>query len=437
MDKAIQRSVEEQQLKSPAYFSSSLNLTTLPPTDVSVVKSHIEEYYPIYAPSSGNTPLEFYLPPNQTHFTDLQNVWLYMRLAIKSSSGGAAAATTVCGNFPIASLFSNLDLLLDNVSLTRGSNTYPYAAFITRRLTCSEDSLNSRLAMEKLVKEDNEAANTTTSEAYKTLKAVGADFEVYGKIFHGLFMQKRMLHPKESLRIILRRAPNSFYLIGADPATGSTFSDQIVIEEAILQVKKCVINTAVVSQIQDDLNNGLRLKYAYKDFDVVSYSIAKGNIKKDSDIISMGPAPDTVVVGFVDSKAFAGTHKKSPFYFQNCKLSSIYVSLDGEPQLFKQLPLNVEKKQYLRAYSQLFNMISGQNDGNSITPNEFLEKGAFFVAFDLNSAAKDDRLTLNREGSLRIHCEFSEQLAENIHVICYMVKTRLLEIDNQNGVFVT
>lgn len=437
MERVTQMQIEEQQLKSAPYYHASLNLTKLPPTDISILQTYVEDVYPLYSPKSQDTPLEFFISPTSSHYVDLNSTMLYMKLKVQTSSNAtlAAASTTVPANFPFASIFSNLDVMVNNVSITSSSNNYPYATYINRVLGNSGEAKESKYRAELLLKEDSSTAVQATGEAYKVLKAARNEFEVIGKIGHGLFNQIRMLPPSASIRIKLRRSPNTFHLIGTDPATGSSFTDILTIDEAILKVKKVVIHRRVQEIHENSLMTGGRLEYPYKDFDVVSYSIPSGAQHHVSETIQMGEAPDAVVVGLVDSKAYSGLPSKSPYFFQPFNLSSLSVLLDGEPQLFKEIKLNVDKKQYMHAYSQLFNLLSPSDGGNGITPIDFKEKGMCLLVFDLNNAVRDNRFVLNKNGSLKISCTFSSGLAQNVNVICYLVHSKLLQIDGQNSVY--
>lgn len=429
--------MEEQQLKSAPSFHSSLNLTTLPPTDISIVQSHVEDQYPIYSPKGAGTPLEFFIPPSSSHYIDLNNTQLYLRCKL-TTSGGAAVGTntkTIPANFPFASLFSNLDIMINNVNITSSSNNYPYAAYINRVLSNGMDAKGTKYSAELLLKEDKANPISETSESFKTLKAARDEFEVIGKIAHGMFNQSRMLPPSTSLRIKLRRAPNTFSICGTDPATGTSFTEIITIEAAILKVKKVVINRRVQEIHENALASGEKLEYPFKDFDAISYSIPKGSINHVSETLHMGVAPDAVVVGLVDSKAYSGTPSKSPFSFKHFNLSSISVLLDGEPQVFKEIRMNVDKKQFIHAYSQLFTLLPPNEGGNGITPTDFAENGLCLLAFDLNNAVRENRFALNKSGSLKIHCTFSSSLDDPVNVICYMVNSKLLQIDSQNSVY--
>lgn len=437
MEKVSQMQMEEQQLKSTPSYHSSLNLTTLPPTDISIIQSHVEDIYPIYSPKGQGTPLEFFIPPSSSHYIDLNNTQLYLRCKVTTSGGSAVTSTSkvIPANFPFASLFSNLDIMVNNVNITSSSGNYPYAAYINRVLSNGMDAKGTKYNAELLLKQDKTDPIDTTGEAFKTLKAVRDEFEVIGKIAHGMFNQIRMLPPSTSLRIKLRRAPNTFSLCGTDPATGSTFTEIITIEEAILKCKKVVINRKVQEIHENTLAAGGRLEYPFKDFDAISYSIPKGSINHVSETLHMGVAPDAVVVGLVDSTAYSGTPSKSPYSFKHFNLSSISVLLDGEPQVFKEIRMNVDKKQFIHAYSQLFTLLPPNEGGNGITPTDFSENGFCLLAFDLNNAVRENRFALNKSGSLKIHCTFSSALDQAVHVVCYLVNSKLLEIDGQNSVY--
>ncbi len=436
MERVAQMQIEDQHLRSAPSYHASLNLTKLPPTDISILQTHVEDVYPLYSPKSQDTPLEFFISPSSSHYLDLNSTMLYMKLKVQTSASAALRpeSTTVPANFPFASIFSNLDILVNNVSITSSSNNYPYATYINRVISNSAEAKESKYQAELLLKEDKPNAIEATGETYKVLKAARNEFEVIGKIGHGIFNQIRMFPPSASIRLKLRRTPNTFCLLGTDPSTGASFTDIITIEDAVLKVKKVVIHRKVQEIHENALAAGGRLEYPYKDFDVISYSIPSGTQHHVSETIQMGEAPDAIVVGLVDSKAYSGLPSKSPYFFNHFDLESIIVLLDGEPQLFKEIKLNVDKHQYMHAYSQLFNLLPPSEGGNSITPKDFTENGMCLLVFDLNNAVRDNRFVLNKNGALKINCTFLSGLGQNVNVICYMVRSKLLQIDGQNSV---
>ncbi len=438
MERSSQMEMEEQVLQSAPSYHTSLSLTTLPPTDISIVQSHVEDIYATFNPQIQGTPIEFFIQPSSSHYIDLNNTQLYLKCKLTTSAGAVIApgSKSIPANFPFASLFSNLDIIVNNVQITSSSNNYPYAAFINRVLSNGQDAKGTKFNAELLLKEDKLDAIDTAGETWKTLKENRDGFEVIGKIAHGMFNQNRMLPPSTSLRIKLRRAPNAFSVNGTDPGTGLVFTDIITIEEAILKVKKVVVNDEVKEMHEEALANEELLEYPFKDFDVISYSIPSGTINHISESLHMGPAPDAVVVGLVDSKAYSGTASKSPFSFKHFNLSSVSVLLDGQPQMFKEIRLNVDNKQFMHAYSQLFTLLPPNEGGNGITPKDFSANGLCLLAFDLNNAVRENRFALNKKGTLKVHCTFSSALDQAVNVVCYMVNSKLMQINNKNAVYV-
>jgi hypothetical protein len=433
----MQLEMEDQELKSEPSYHDSLELFKLPPTDVGVIQSHIEDVYPEHSPKGQNTPLDFFIRPSSTHYIDLHKSQLYLRCKVVTSAGASVATTskTIPANFPFGSLFSNLDISVNNVNITSSSNNYPYAAYINRVLSNGTDAKVTKYSTELLLKENKGNPIDELSESFKTMKAARNQFELIGRIAHGMFDQEHKLPPGTSIRIKLRRTPNTFSVCGTDPATGSSFTDYIEIEEAILKCKKLVVNRQLVEKHEDKLSAGKKCEYPYKDFDAISYSIPTGSINHVSETIHNGAAPDAVVIGLVDSKGYSGTPSKSPFNFKHFNLSSVSVLLDGEPQVFKEIRMNVDEKVYLHAYSQLFNLLPPAEGGNGITPKDFAENGLCLLAFDLNNAVRENRFALNKTGSLKIHCTFSSALDQAVNVVCYLVNSKLMEIDAQKSVY--
>ncbi len=440
MDRAAQEEIEQQSIRSTASYHTSLDLTTLPPTDISIVSSQFEDIYPLNSYQRADAPLEFNIPPSASHYLDLYNSSLYLKLKCTDKAGAVLGGSSKSSpaNFPFASIFQNLEIYINNVNITASSNNYPYAAFFNRVLSNGRDAKETKFQAELLLKENvsTTAAVDANSNVYSKLKEKRNVFEVEGKIAHGILEQERMFPPNTNIRIKLRRAPNTFSMLGDDPTAGNTFTDLIVIDEAVLRCKRVIVNQRVMKMHEQQLQEGELLSYPYKDFDCLTYSIPSGSVNHISETLQMGDCPDAVVIGLVDSTAYSGISSKSPLRFDHNNLASVSVLLDGEPQLFKDITINVGSKEFVNAYSQLFSILPPSEGGNYITPDDFTKYGLCLIAFDLNNAVRENRFSLNKKGSLKIKCTFSTGLASNTNVICYLVNSRLLQIDNNNNVFI-
>ena len=133
--------------KSSQCLRSELDIFSLPPTQTAVEQGQWVEYNPVYTYSS-SAPLEFIVTGSGDEYIDLQNTLLEIVGCVKESDGTPSTANTAAApiNNTIHSLFSQLDIQLNDVSITSASTTYPYRSYIETHLNYGDEAKHSRLS---------------------------------------------------------------------------------------------------------------------------------------------------------------------------------------------------------------------------------------------------------------------------------------------------
>ena len=91
---------------------------------------------------TNNAPIEFIIPPQTEHWTDLSQSYLYVKFKIVKADGqplDADSNVAPVNNF-LHSMFSSVDLYLNNKLISSNSDTYPYRAYIENLLSYNADS---------------------------------------------------------------------------------------------------------------------------------------------------------------------------------------------------------------------------------------------------------------------------------------------------------
>ncbi|XP_069035265.1 uncharacterized protein F54H12.2-like [Lepisosteus oculatus] len=124
---------------------SELDIFQLAPTQTSVEKSFYIEVPPLTALTE-NAPLEFYVAGNGEDYLDLNNTLLYLTCKITEADGRDidAAARVSLVNYPIAAIFSQVDITVGDRLISQSNNCYPYRAFIESVLNYSEETLKTQ-----------------------------------------------------------------------------------------------------------------------------------------------------------------------------------------------------------------------------------------------------------------------------------------------------
>ena len=99
------------------------------------------EHFPI-ASMPNNATIEFIIPPQTEHLTDLSQSYLYIKFKIiKAGSHNLELDSNVApvNNF-LHSMFSSVDLYRNNKLITSYSDTSPERAYIENRLSYNAES---------------------------------------------------------------------------------------------------------------------------------------------------------------------------------------------------------------------------------------------------------------------------------------------------------
>jgi hypothetical protein len=132
----------------------------------------------------------------------------------------------------------------------------------------------------------------------------------------------------------------------------------VVITEAILKITKISVSPAVT------LSHALSLKcttakYPVHKIELKRVSIPKGNKEINLDDVWLGRIPSKIIIGFVTSKAMAGSYETNPFLFGTFILNFLGCYLNGKsvPSVPLQIKFNGTDKagaNYIEAYHTLF-----------------------------------------------------------------------------------
>lgn len=431
MERQLQKEIEGQPLKSNPTYTNSLNLSQIPVTDVSVLGTRIEQYFPSFNESNF---LEFYIQGDSQHYIDLSNTFLYMRLKLTDKAGEplTSSATSVA-NCIFSTMFQSLDLLINNVNICTGSNLYAYSAYLNKLINYGAQSRKTKLRSELFFKETTGTALDTTNKAYEKLKEISSQesFEVYSKLSHPLFFQDKLLPPGFSLRIRLRRSPVQFCLLSTALTEGSVFDEQLKIMDTYMDVKKVIVNSKIESMHQQILNKGQRLYYPFFDYQTLSFVVSKGSLQFTSETL-MTEVPQFAIVAITNSKGFNGEISRSPFDFKSNGLSSVHMTVNGEKQMMSNMNMSIDNKQYMRLYRLFCDVISSHGEMSDLTVEDYVSNTYFLVPVNWSNTGKEDRFALQKTGNVKVHLTFESDTASNLNVLFYYVTPKILSIDKSH-----
>jgi hypothetical protein len=418
-------------------IKSELDLFGVPPTQTSVESGVFVEHNTTSA-IADNAPLEFCISGSGDDYIDVSQILLHVTAKIVRDDGTniAADAAVAPVNLWLQSLFSQVDIKLNDTLITQSTNTYPYRAYLETLLSYGEDAKVSHLTASLFYKDTanhfedvagDENAGFVTRKAFT---AASRHVDMMGRIHADLFFQDRYLINGVDMKIRLVRSKDSFALMapGAD-------AYKVKITDASLFVRKVKLNSAVQLAHIKALEN-TNVKYPIRRVETKVFSVPRGNLAYIQENLFLGQLPKRIVIGLVDSDAFNGLYAKNPFNFKNYGINFFALYVDGHQLPAKPYTPNFERNRYMRSYIGLF-VGSGKmnhDEGNSISRLEYAG-GYTLFAFDLTpDMSEAGHFNLIKTGNIRLEIHFSAALDQTINCLAYAEYDSVLEIDKHRSI---
>ncbi len=423
---------------------SELDLFSVPPTQTSIESGGWVEYNPISSITDA-TPIEFVIGGSGQDYVDLANTQLFVRAKITRAGGEAIAPAHHVGpvNLLLHSLFSEVELKINDTLVTSTNNTYPYRAYIETTLSYGPAAKKSQLTASLFYKDDAghmENANPhDVALLNKGFKKRHSFFEnssvvdMIGGLHTDLFFQDKYLPSDVGLRLRLVRNKDAFCLMSNTEA--AAYKIQII--ECKLLIRKVKLSPSVFLAHAKafEVSNA---KYPVRRVICKTFTVPAGNLNCSRENLFAGQLPTRLVIGCVDNDAFNGSYTKNPFNFKHYDLTQMKIYLDGQQQHIKPLEPNFDANQFISAYMSLYSGTGKQqkDEGNQIERSDY-GNGYALYAFDLTpDLAEEGHFNLAKEGSVRVDMTFGEPLPNTINVIAYAEFENVIEIDrNRNVLF--
>jgi len=422
---------------------SELDLFSIPPTQTSIESGGWVEYNPISSIADG-VPIEFVIGGSGQDYIDLANTQLFVRAEIVRDNNQAIdnAQHVAPINHLLHSMFSEVDLKLNDTLISSTNNTYAYRAYLETLLTYGPAAKHSQLTAALYYKDtatrmddgDPHAANANgrLRKRYRFFDNGGV-VDMIGCIHSDLFFQEKYLPSDVGLRLRLVRSKNAFCLM-SDNAQAAF---KIKMHDCKLFVRKIKLSPSVFVAHAKALEVG-NAKYPIRRVICKTFTVPTGNLDFSQEYLFTGQLPTRLVIGCVDNDAYNGSYAKNPFNFKHYSLTQIKVFLDGQQQHIKPLEPNFATNQIVGSYMSLFSGTGKQqrDQGNDISREDYAG-GYTLFAFDLTpDLAEEGHFNLSREGSVRVDLKFAVALPNTINVIAYAEFENVIEIDrNRNVIF--
>ena len=337
------------------------------------------------------------------------------------------------------SLFSKVDMYLNDTLVTPSSNTYPFRAYVVTVLNYGDEAKNTQLTSQLWYKDtaghmdatNLDGGNTGLDERRRYI-AESRIVEMMGRLHVDLFLQDRFLLNGVSVNIRLVRSKDAFSLM----AGGQNADYKVQIVDAVLFARMAVLSPTVQMAHIKTLEKGTA-KYPIRPVDCKVYSIPQGAMSHTHENLFLGTLPKRLILWCIDNDAYNGEFsKKNPFNAKNNAINFLAVYVDGRQVPVKPLQPNVETGSYIRSYVNLFSATGkqSQDEGNGLSRDDF-GQGYIFFGFDLTPDGCDGGcFHLTRKGNLRIEMHFATALEQTVNVVVYGEFEAVLEIDKGRNI---
>ena len=424
---------------------SELDLWAVPPTQTSIESGHWIDYNPVSSLAHG-LPIEFAVTAGSgAEYFDMANTMLYVTAKITKADGTDLDQNEHVGpiNLTLHSMFSEIDIKLNDTLITSTNNTYAYRAYIETLLSYDKASKESQLQCGLYYKDTagrmDVAAVAGDTALNLGLKKRGELFaeskvvEMLGKIHSDLMFTDRYLPGDCTLRFRLVRNKDAFTLM----SNVNGAAHKLQIQSCKLFVRKAKISPSVLvahASAQEVSN----MKFPIRRVVCKTFTITNGLMNFTQENLFSGQLPSRIIIGMVDNQAFNGAFDRNPFNFKHYDVSSLKLYADGYHGFLAPLEMDFTNNRSLLGYMSLFCGTGKmfRDEGLDIQRSEY-GSGFTLYAFDLSpDLAENDHYSLNRQGNVRLDIKYRVALPQTINVICYGEFDSVIELDrNRNVLF--
>ncbi|GFS82634.1 uncharacterized protein F54H12.2 [Trichonephila clavipes] len=214
-----------------------------------------------------NAPVEFHISGSAEDYIDLSQTQLYVKAKIVKVDNTPITKDDTIGpvNLFLHSLFSQVDVSLNDRVVSNSSNTYPYRSYIETLLNHGYDSKTSQLTAELFYKDSDDGLKKRTEFFTES-----ATVDMIGCIHSDLFHQDRLLLNLVDLKIKLIRSKPEFCLQGSE-------GFKVVLDHVSLFIRKVRVNPGVILGHAKALEK-TSAKYPINRVLCKVYSIPKGSM---------------------------------------------------------------------------------------------------------------------------------------------------------------
>lgn len=432
-----------------ACTKSELDFESMPGVQVAIADEYTLTTGPKAALNS-HAPLEFEFEASGDDYLDLSQCYLKLGLIIKKedntnlnhqNADGTEGPDKNIGpcNLPLHSLFSQVEMVMNDNLVSSSNNTYPYRAYISSILSYGKNVKDTWIETTEGLRQDvpgksDTAENTALTkfnvEKWKNSRVL----ELKGRLHLDMCLQERLIPNGMSVRFRLTRSNQEFFMMSHAPDQ-KPFKIEIV--EAMMETRRVKLHANEQLRLEKVIaNRGAH--YPLNHVVTKNFTVSQGTSSIDIESLFTGQIPNKVVLGMVKNSAFNGNYTESPFNFNTFDINFVALNVDGRQVPTKGLHFDFDEGKWLDGYVSLLKCSGSYpyDHSNGITGRQF-EGGSFLMAFDLTpdlEGGSSDHISPRRNGTVKATLRFKNPLPSTITLIAYAQYDNVLLIDKHRAV---
>ena len=380
--------------------------------------------------------LKFMIQGN-THFIDLSNTLLELRLKIVEGNGDAIADTANCApvNCPGLAMFSQLRVKIgDDILATE--NNYNTAAMMQTEYSLSDSAKRGYLTSSCYVKDtpgqqDIMTAANAGFTARKAMFAGSREVTVYSKVHSGIFNINKLLVNNVDLTLEFDVDKNAKTIMAP---VGSTF--RLVIVKATIKIRRVELAEGKVVEINNKLTKMPAIYHVPRSI-VTTHTIGSGNLTFKLPNFNTGDIPSRIFIALMSSERWSGVYKLNNYKYEHFDLTEVDIKVDGRSKFGRAIKANFANQDYNEIYLNTMQAL-GQFGGpfsNDLSYNDF-GNGHTLIGCELTSSFGEDAQYRDpiKTGNMELQLTFATALNEAVDVIIYRDFENSFEINSDRKI---
>ena len=374
---------------------------------------------------------------------ELNKTEVGIKLRVQKADGTNLDETDHVGlvNYPIASLFNNLEIKLNNKTITHGSSNYAERANMEVLLSYTEEAAKSWLQASLYEKDtagrmdaaDPSAADDVVNHGLKKRSEHTKRSRLLtlrGKLHEDIFHQGR--HLPAGVKMDLRFSRNSDDYCLMSNAANAAY--KIKIEEMSLYVHK----VSMYSEAEQSLAGKQRV-FPIDRVMMKEFNVAQGGNMFIENALHNGRIPKQLCMAFIDTKGHTGGFKLNPFNWVHADVKKVSLLRDGQIIDGRPLSTDFANGDVTDGFWSLSRATNTRfaNAGTLIELEDYKKGGYTLWAYDLSPSQSDGQfIDPKQSGSLSLEIEFAKNLTAPL-VLCVYLQFDSEIIINEVGAVTT